>query len=539
MSVLTDPPKPSFRLSQLLYDTRYRSLTIQVFALLLIVALIAFLVLNVITNLHQIGKDIDFGFLGVRAGYDINQMLIPYDSSMTHGRAALVGICNTLLVAAMGCVTATVIGVLAGVLRLSKNKIVAFLMSVYVESFRNVPLVLWILLVYAVLTESTPQPRDFVEGGTASMWFLDTIAVTNRGVFVPMPVFGSGALVLLGVFVASLIGIFGFRSYAKGLQQNTGRILPVFWVSVGLLLLPVIATYLVMSNFWVGATLTLVNLVTLAILILVFQVVRQKLGSAGWATLVAAIAAYAAAHLWAGGVAPVLTGAAAFAGLPTTGSGFGILGSWLVDIAGNLRGWFGALSPRYPFITGIDLGIGKLIQGVLQTVPISNASLIDPANWTPPVTFSIPALGGFNFDGGLQVRNSLIALWLALSLYTGAFIAEGVRAGILAISKGQSEAAFALGLRPGRTMSLVILPQALRVIIPPLISQYLNLTKNSSLAIAVSYMDVRATLGGITINQTGRELEGILLLGGFYLFVSIVISVGMNAYNRSKILKER
>ena len=404
MSVLTDPPKGSFRLSKLLYDTRYRSLTIQIFALVLIVALIAFLVLNVITNLHQIGKDIDFGFLGVRSGYDINQMLIPYDSSMTHGRAALVGICNTLLVAAMGCVTATVIGVLAGVLRLSKNKIVAFLMSVYVESFRNVPLVLWILLVYAVLTESTPQPRDFVEGGTASMWLFDTIAVTNRGVFVPMPIFGPGAAALFAVFIASVIAIFGFRAYARREQESTGRLLPVLWVSLGLLIVPSLIAYFILGR---------------------------------------------------------------------------------------------------------------------------------------PVTLNNPVLGGFNFDGGLQVRNSLIALWLALSLYTGAFIAEGVRAGILAISKGQSEAAFALGLRPGRTMSLVILPQALRVIIPPLISQYLNLTKNSSLAIAVSYMDVRATLGGITINQTGRELEGILLLGGFYLFVSIVISVGMNAYNRSKILKER
>ena len=405
MTVLADPPKPSFRLSQLLYDTRYRSLTIQVVALVLIVALLAFLVMNVITNLHQIGKDIDFGFLWVRAGYDINQMLIPYDSSMSHGRAALVGICNTLLVAAMGCVTATIIGVLAGVLRLSKNRIVALLMAVYVESFRNVPLVLWILLVFAILTEGTPQPRDF--GGdnpTASMWLFQTVAVTNRGVFVPMPIFGPGAGALFAVFIASLIGIFGFRAYARQVQETTGRILPVLWVALAVLILPTLLAYYVLGR---------------------------------------------------------------------------------------------------------------------------------------PVTVTYPVLGGFNFDGGLQVRNSLIALWLALSLYTGAFIAEGVRAGILAISKGQSEAAFALGLRPGRTMSLVILPQALRVIIPPLISQYLNLTKNSSLAIAVSYMDVRATLGGITISQTGRELEGILLLGGFYLTVSILISAVMNAYNRSKILKER
>jgi general L-amino acid transport system permease protein len=154
-------------------------------------------------------------------------------------------------------------------------------------------------------------------------------------------------------------------------------------------------------------------------------------------------------------------------------------------------------------------------------------------------TLDIPALRGFNFDGGIHLRNSLIALWFALSLYTGAFIAEIVRAGIMAINKGQTEAAYALGLRPGRTMNLVILPQAMRVIIPPLISQYLNLTKNSSLAIAVGYMDVRSTLGGITINQTGRELEGMLLLGLFYLITSLAISSVMNVYNNSVKLKER
>jgi len=150
-----------------------------------------------------------------------------------------------------------------------------------------------------------------------------------------------------------------------------------------------------------------------------------------------------------------------------------------------------------------------------------------------------PELGGFNFTGGIQVRNSLIALWIALSLYTGAFIAEVVRAGILSVSRGQTEAAFALGIQPSRTMNLVILPQALRVIIPPLISQYLNLTKNSSLALAVGYMDVRSTLGGITINQTGRELEGMLLLGVFYLITSLIISSAMNLYNNSVKLKER
>ena len=156
-----------------------------------------------------------------------------------------------------------------------------------------------------------------------------------------------------------------------------------------------------------------------------------------------------------------------------------------------------------------------------------------------PIGLSLPELKGFNFQGGLFVRNSFMALWLALSLYTAAFIAENVRAGIQAISKGQTEAAYSLGLPPNRTMNLVILPQALRIIIPPLISQYLNLTKNSSLAIAVGYMDVTGTLGGITLNQTGKEMECILLLMAFYLTVSLLISSVMNVYNNAVALKER
>jgi general L-amino acid transport system permease protein len=156
-----------------------------------------------------------------------------------------------------------------------------------------------------------------------------------------------------------------------------------------------------------------------------------------------------------------------------------------------------------------------------------------------PISLDYPVLQRFNFQGGGFLDKAFIALTLALALYTGAFIAENVRAGIQAISRGQTEAAGALGLRPGRIMSLVILPQALRVIIPPLISQYLNLTKNSSLAIAVGYADVRATLGGITMNQTGRELECMLLLMGFYLVLSLLISSVMNWYNARVALKER
>ncbi|MBO6604149.1 MULTISPECIES: amino acid ABC transporter permease [Paracoccaceae] len=405
MATMTEPPAEAFRLSQLIYDTRYRSLTIQVVAFILIMAGVFWLANNTVQNLQDLGKDFNFGFLGQRAGYDINQRLIEYSNDSTHARAALVGILNTLLVAFLGCILATILGVIAGVLRLSKNWIVSRLMGVYVEGFRNIPTLLWILIVFAIMTEATPQPRDFRgENPEASMILFDTVAITNRGIFIPAPVWGEGATVLILVFLASLAGIFAFRRYARKRQEETGVILPVFWVSLGLFFIPSILFYYILGR---------------------------------------------------------------------------------------------------------------------------------------PVTLEYPELAGFNFAGGTHLRNSLIALWLALSLYTGAFIAENVRSGILAVSKGQTEAAFALGLRPNRTMNLVILPQALRVIIPPLISQYLNLTKNSSLAIAVGYMDVRSTLGGISINQTGRELEGMLLLGLFYLVTSLIISGLMNVYNQSIKLKER
>jgi len=405
MTTLTDPPAESFRLSQLIYDTRYRSMTIQVVALIGFVALFAWLISNTITNLALLGKDFNFGFLSVRSGYDINQRLVEYSSDSSHLRATYVGLLNTLLVAVLGCALATVIGVVVGVLRLSNNWLTAKLMSIYVEAFRNIPVLLWIVAFFAVLTEGTPAPRAFRgESPAASMLLNDTVAFTNRGTYVPSPTWGDGSLFVVIVFLLSLAGIWWFGRYAHKRQNETGDILPTFWIKLAIFFVPVVIAYFILGR---------------------------------------------------------------------------------------------------------------------------------------PVGLDYPALKGFNFSGGLHIRNSLLALWLALSCYTGAFIAENVRAGILAISKGQSEAASALGLRPNRTMNLVVLPQALRVIIPPLISQYLNLTKNSSLAIAVGYMDLRATLGGITLNQTGRELECMLLMMGIYLIISLAISGSMNVYNNSVKLKER
>lgn len=425
MAIVSDAPKGGFRPGMLIYDTRYRSMTIQVVVLLLFMAVAAWLVDNTVRNLQTLGKDFSFGFLWTRAGYDINQTLIPYTSDSTHGRALFVGLINTILVSVMGCVAATVIGVLAGILRLSKNWLVARIMTVYVETFRNVPLLLWIFVIYAVLTEITPTPNQFrvteqmiAEGKApeATMKLFDSVAITNRGTFVPMPEVSRSlgsvdmfsvpvSLNVIAFLVAVALGVFLHRMIQSGaarVQEATGQ-RPVTW----------------------------------------------------WKSLLALV------------VPPV----------------------------------------------GLLVALGFHL--------------------------SYPELAGFNFKGGVTVSNALMSLWLALSLYTAAFIAEIVRAGIAAISTGQTEAAYALGLRPGRTMRLVILPQALRVIIPPLISQFLNLTKNSSLAIAVSYLDLRGTLGGITLNQTGRELECILLMMLIYLALSLMISGAMNLYNNAVKLKER
>jgi general L-amino acid transport system permease protein len=417
MAIDSDAPKDTFRLSMLIYDTRYRSLTIQVVFFILFMAGAWWLIANTIANLQALGKDFNFGFLNSRAGYDINQMLVQYSNDSSHGRALLIGLLNTLFVAVAGCLLATVIGVIAGVLRLSKNWIVAKLMTVYVETFRNVPVLIWIILIAAIMTESMPAPSAFKgDNPTAAMNLFDSVAITNRGVYIPEPLFSrSLGSIDLGIFLVSLD------------------------------LLAVLA--LIAAGLWVSR-----RMVRNA------EKVQNETG-----------------------IRPVV---------------------W----------WKSLLVIFVPtilllFALGFHLGY--------------------------------PVLKGFNFQGGIFARNSFIALWLALSVYTGAFIAENVRAGILAVSRGQSEAAFALGLRPNKTMSLVILPQALRVIIPPLISQYLNLTKNSSLAIAVGYMDLRSTLGGITLNQTGRELEAMMLMMLIYLAISLLISTGMNLYNRSVALKER
>jgi general L-amino acid transport system permease protein len=425
MALAADLPKDGFRLSMLVFDTRYRSYTIQAVVLGLFIAAIVWLGYNVDRNLDARGKELSFAFLWQRAGYDIPQTLIPYTNDSVHFRALLVGLTNTLAVAFLGCILATILGVFVGVLRLSNNWLVARLMTVYVEVFRNVPLLLWVLLSYVILTETMPAPKDFritdemvaaEEAPAASMKFFDTVAVTNRGTNVPAPLLERGLgsvdlgflsvnltfLAVIAVIAASIYGNHRLTSRARAVQESTGVRPVIWWKSLLILFAPIIVLLVALGLHW-----------------------------------------------------------------------------------------------------------------------------------------EVPELKGFNFQGGILVAHAFTALLLALTLYTAAFIAEIVRGGIQAISRGQTEAAHALGLRPNRTMSLVVLPQALRVIIPPLISQFLNLTKNTSLGVAISYSDLSGTLGGITRNQTGREIECVFLMMAIYLSISLTISMVMNWYNRSVQLKAR
>src|SRR6056297_2522613 len=222
MTTITDPPpQGSFRLSMLLNDTRYRSYTFQFIALILLIASFAWLGSNLARNLADAGLNISYGFLGEPAGYDINQRLIEYDSQSTHLRATVVGVLNTLLVAFLACITATIIGVIAGVLRLSNNWLISKLMSFYVEAFRNVPVLIWIIIIFTIMTATLPRPNAFRgDNATASMVF-DSVAFTNRGVYLPRPVFESGSWLVVLVFLASIVGVFMYRRYATKLLYDT------------------------------------------------------------------------------------------------------------------------------------------------------------------------------------------------------------------------------------------------------------------------------------------------------------------------------
>ncbi|MDA8009833.1 MAG: ABC transporter permease subunit [Alphaproteobacteria bacterium] len=355
---------------------------------------------NVVNNLSALGKDFSFAFLGDPANYDINQRPIPYTSQSTNARAMAVGIINTALVAALGIVLTTIMGLFVAIARLSPNWLLSRIAYVYIEYVRNVPVLLHILLVYGVVINVFPDPR----GGGSWVSFFDVAFLSNRGLAIPKPIPHQGFEWVVVAFVVACVAAYVIRRRARRRQTLTGEQTMVFLPSLALIV-----------------------------------------------------------------------------GLP------------------------------------------------LVAVLVLNDA----------VNLEIPEIGRFNVRGGLILKPEYFALTLSLSLYTSAFVAEVIRAGILSVSKGQKEAAGALGFGRMRALRLIILPQALRVAIPPMTNQYLNLTKNSSLAIAIGYQDIVGTIGGITLNQTGREIECMILVLSLYLAFSLFISFILNIYNRSIALVER
>ncbi len=378
-------------------DPKFRALFFQTVLVIALGYFVYTIVNNTLINMESRGISTGFAFLSEPAGFGILQSLIEYDESHTYGRTFFVGLLNTMLVAGLGIFFATILGFIMGVARLSSNWIVAKVATLYIEIFRNIPLLLQIFFWYFAVLGALPGVRQSMSLGAG-------IEFNNRGLYLPAPVPEDGFAIVGWLFFLGIIGSFFLARWASKRQENTGQQFPVFFSSLGLII-----------------------------------------------------------------------------GLPLVV--FLIMGS--------------------------------------------------------PLSWDMPTLKGFNFQGGVSIIPELLALLLALTIYTGTFIAETVRAGINAVSHGQTEASMALGLSRGRTMRLIIIPQAMRVIIPPLTSQYLNLAKNSSLATAVGYPDIVAVFMGTTLNQTGQAVEITMMTMAVYLTISLVISIFMNWFNKRMALVER
>ena len=385
------------KITNLIFNKNVQGIFYQAITLIMVILGIYYIVQNTAQNMVARGLASGFNFLGVESQFDIQMTLIEYSPTSTYFDAFIVGLLNTLLVAGIGILFATIIGFAFGIMRLSSNWLIAKIAESYIEIIRNIPLLLQIFFWYFAVLRALPKPKQSFE-------FMDSIFLNNRGLFVPDPNVGEGSSILFYLFWLSIIISIGIFVWAKNRQNKTGKTFPAFFTSMAL-----------------------------------------------------------------------------------------ILGTFTVTLAA--------------------LGF--------------------------PISFEYPELKGFNYKGGMKLIPELVALAFALAMYTAAFIAEVVRAGIQSVSKGQTEAARSVGLKEGLVLRLIIIPQALRVIVPPLTNQYLNLTKNSSLAAAIAYPDLVLVFAGTALMQTGQAIEIIGMVMGVYLFLSLFTSVVMNLFNRYMKVGER
>ena len=372
-----------------------RSIAVQVILVVAVVGAIAWFTNNTVTNLHERGIASGFDFLGKRAGFDMITFLNTNNES-TYGFMLLAGLLDTIVVAILSIVIATIMGLVVGIARLSSNWLIRTIATVYVEFFRNIPPLIVILFWYLAVIAALPNVKDAFQLGP-------DFSLSNRGIFMPKPIFGPNFHIVVIAFVLSLVIAWAIRRWAHARRMATGQGFPAGWTGLGIVV--------------------------------------------------------------------VLTGA-------------------------------------------VFIATGE------------------------PLTFEIPVKTRFNINGGWTIAPEFASLFIALGVYTASFIAEIVRSGIMAVSHGQTEAARALGLRNGYELRLAALPQALRVIIPPLASEYLNITKNTSLAVAVGFADLVA-VGNNVLIPTGQSIEVVAIWMAFYLGLSVAISVAMNWFNARIALTER
>ncbi|WP_293661206.1 ABC transporter permease subunit [Rhodoferax sp. OV413] len=372
-----------------------RGLLFQAVAVALVLAVVLYLTHNTATNMKLRGIQSGFDFLSSPAGFDIGESLFAFDSAESYWRAYLVGFVNTLRVAVVGIVLTTILGTLIGVGRFSRNALIRGLCMAYVEFFRNIPVLLQLLMWYLLFTELLPASNEPLVMGP--------LFLSKGGLNFPIPVWADGHIWAAWGLLGGLLAALAYRSHARAFFEKTGK-----------------------SKSRIGAPLALL-------------------------------------------------------------------------LVGGLAGW--------------------LLGGA-------------------PTALNMPVQGEFAIENGGALTPEYLSVLLGLTIYTAAFVAEVVRGGIQSVSLGQAEAAAALGLSRGQAMRLVMLPQALRVIIPPTTNQYLNLTKNSSLAVAIGYPDV-VSIANTAINQTGRAVECIAIIMLVYLSTSLLTSVAMNWYNNRSAIRER
>jgi general L-amino acid transport system permease protein len=381
-----------------LNNPQHRAIFFQVIALVAVIFCAFYFANNMSENIESRGITTGFSFLDNTAGFGISQTLIDYDDgTSTFLDVFIIGLLNTLLVSVLGIIFASIIGLLLGVARLSSNFLMSKLALVYIETFRNIPILLQILFWYNVVLAALPSPRQ-------SITYFDSVFLNNRGLLLPEPILENGSGAVIIAFVLAIAAVIYLVRWSRKRHDDTGQEFPILKVSIALLIL-----------------------------------------------------------------APTL----------------------VYFVAGQ------------------------------------------------PITAEYPVLKGFNFNGGITIIPELLALLFALSIYTATYIAEAVRAGIESVPKGQKEAAKSLGLKDYVILTKVVLPQALRVIIPPVINQFLNLTKNSSLATAIGYPELVTLFSGTTLNQVGQAIEIILMTMAVYLAISILISLLLNWVNAKMAIKGR